>query len=182
MKMRLSRIRIFINHALRLLAISAVSILIMTACDRSSGLHREDVPKEENGGKEDTGNTPDTSGDGSSNSGDRPGFDEFDSDRELSDSGFRYHGSGFTLRFDDCGVLIKIHADGTRELINIEGTERIIFSSGEMTADSLFNSAALTVKGVNIAIKKAMLKKQTAETVWYHIIDTSSNDHVIVLP
>ena len=87
-----------------------------------------------------------------------------------------------TLRFDRAGVLVKVHADGRRELIDLDGTSRVGFVAGTMRTDSLFEGSGLTVDGSDIALESVRMKKQTAEAVWYHAVDSDGRSHILVLP
>lgn len=154
-------------------------MVVVSSCDRggSDAFRRDDDNQEEdvNGGKDD--------GEGDDSGGERPGFGAFDEVRELADDGVRYRGPGLSLRFDRGGVLVKVLADGSREFVDLDDSRRrLTVKTGEMSADSLFRSARISVGGQAIGIKMMKMKKQTADVVWFHVVDCDENDHVIVMP
>lgn len=151
--------------------------ICLCGCDRGSDNVRREPEKEENGGRDDDKPTPP----GEEN---RPGPSDKDYDftSELPDACVRYKGSGLTLRFDRGGVLAKVHADGRRELINLDGGERVEFMGADILPDSLLPDARLTVNGAAVELKSVRMKKQTAEAVWYHAVDSEDKNHILVLP
>lgn len=157
-------------------------MVAVSSCDRggSDAPRRDDDKHEEdvNGGKDD-GN----GGEGDDSGSERPGFGAFDEARELADDGVRYRGPELSLRFDRGGVLVKILADGSREFVDLDDSRRrLTVNTGEMSADSLFPSARITVGGQAIVIKMMKMRKQTADVVWFHVVDSDGHDHVIVMP
>lgn len=161
------------------LPVMALCIVLFASqgCERGSDAPRREEGTDGNGGKEEV-KPPTPSG------GDRPGptDKDFDFSAELADGVVRYDGRGVTLRFDRAGVLVKVHADGRRELIDLDGTSRVGFVAGTMKPDSLFEGAGLTVDGSDIALESVRMKKQTAEAVWYHAVDSDGRSHILVLP
>lgn len=165
-----------------MLLVGCMVAVSLSSCDhggsdaprRDDDKHEEDV----NGGKDDgNGDEGDDSGD------ERPGFGAFDEARELADDGVRYRGPELSLRFDRGGVLVKVLADGSREFVDLDDSRRrLTVNTGEMSADSLFPSARITVGGQAIGIKMMKMKKQTADVVWFHVVDSDGHDHVIVMP
>ncbi|WP_297072043.1 hypothetical protein [uncultured Duncaniella sp.] len=151
--------------------------LCLSGCDRGSDNVRREPEKEENGGRDDDKPTPP----GEEN---RPGPSDKDYDftSELPDACVRYKGSGLTLRFDRGGVLAKVHADGRRELIDLDGGERVEFTPADIQPDSLIPEARLAVNGSAVRLKSVRMKKQTAEAVWYHAVDEDDKNHILVLP
>lgn len=145
-------------------------------CDRSSDGVRPDPEPDTNGGKEDErpGHNP---------GGDRPGVGDQETDFavELADACVRYRGRGIEMRFDRGGVLVRNLADGSREFIDLDGAERVSFSAGTTGADSVCREAVLTVNGSAIRLTTVKMKKQTAEAVWYHILDVDGRDHICVI-
>lgn len=165
-----------------LLLVGCMVAVSLLSCDRggSDAPRRDDDKYEEdvNGGKDDgNGGEVDDSG------GERPGFGAFDEARELADDGVRYRGPELSLRFDRGGVLVKILVDGSREFVDLDDSRRrLTVNTGEMSADSLFPSARFTVGGQAVGIKMMKMKKQTADVVWFHVVDSDGHDHVIVMP
>ena len=151
------------------LPLMALCIVLFASqgCERGSDAPRREEGADGNGGKEEV-KPPTPSG------GNRPGptDKDFDFTAELADGVVRYDGRGVTLRFDRAGVLVKVHADGRRELIDLDGTSRVGFVAGTMRTDSLFEGSGLTVDGSDIALESVRMKKQTAEAVWYHAVDS----------
>lgn len=165
-----------------MLLVGCMVAVLSSSCDRggSDAPRRDDDGHEEgvNGGKDDG-----DGGEGDDSGGVRPGFGAFDEVRELADDGVRYRGPELSLRFDRGGVLVKILADGSREFVDLDDSRRrLTVKTGEMSADSLFPSARITVGGQAIGIKMMKMKKQTADVVWFHVVDGDENDHVVVMP
>lgn len=152
----------------------------LTGCDRSSDApRREQEPVNPGGGKDDGGKKPDNPG------GDnRPGIKDEPADfaTELADATLRYVGGGNTLRFDRGGVLFKTLPDGSREIIDLDKGLRVEVRAGSMRADSLSPDARVTVGGKRLELESFRMKKQTAEAVWYHAVDSESKSYVLVLP
>ncbi|MBD5300844.1 MAG: hypothetical protein HDS09_06900 [Bacteroides sp.] len=149
---------------------------LAVGCDRSSDTTRPVPEPDTNGGKED--NRP-----GNNTGDDRPGVGDKTPDfsAELADGCVRYVGRGVELRFDRCGVLVKNLADGTREFVDLDGTSRVSFVAGNVGADSICRNATLTVNGTPMKLTEVRMKKQTAEAVWYHILDVDGRDHICVI-
>ena len=151
--------------------------LLCGGCERGSDNVRREPEKEENGGRDEV--KPNKPGDDP-----RPGPSDKEPDfsAELSDDGVRYSGPELVMRFDYGGILVKIHADGRREMVDLDGDSRVVFSAGERQPDSLHVGPTLTVNGIGVSLKTVRMKKQTAEAVWYHIVDSDDKSHVIVVP
>lgn len=154
-----------------------VAGLLVGSCERGSDNIRHEPEKEENGGKDD--NRPNNPGDDV-----RPGPSDKEPDftAEFADDVLRYVGTDLVMRFDRGGILVKVHADGRREMIDLDGDARVVFTAGERQPDSLHAGSILTVNGADIRLKTVRMKKQTAEAVWYHIVDKDDKSHVIVVP
>lgn len=170
--------------AFMLLFVVCMVAVLLSSCDRggSDAPRRDDDKHEEdvNGGKDDGG---DDGVEGDDSGSERPGLGSFDEARELADDGVRYRGPELSLRFDRGGVLVKVLADGSREFVDLDDSRRrLTVNTGEMSADSLFPSARITVGGQAIGIKMMKMRKQTADVVWFHVVDSDGHDHVIVMP
>lgn len=176
MRRRMENFRLVFAKWLPVVAVSVIMFLSQ-GCERGSDAPRREQGPNGNGGKEEV-KPPTPSG------GERPGPSDkdFDFSAELADGVVRYDGRGVTLRFDRAGVLVKIHADGARELIDLDGQTKVRFVAGKMRQDSLFDGSRLTVDGCDIGLKSVRMKKQTAEAVWYHAVDGDERSHILVLP
>lgn len=165
-------------QAVKWVVCCVVVMITAVGCDRSSDGPRREKEPHENGGKDD--NKPVVPPGG----GERPGPSDKDYDftAELTDGVVRYDGRGVTLRFDRAGILVKSHADGARELIDLDSQSRVRFVAGPMEADSLFKGARLTVNGADVTLGSVRMKKQTAEAVWYHAVDSDGKNHILVMP
>ena len=148
----------------------------VSGCDRSSDSVRHDPEPDTNGGKEDDrpGHNP---GDNRPGVGDK----EPDFSVELADACVRYVGRGVELRFDRGGVLVRNLADGRREFVDLDGATQVSFSTGTTGTDSVCREAILTVNGNPMKLTEVRMKKQTAEAVWYHILDGDGRDHICVI-
>ncbi len=146
-----------------LAALLALSIL--PGCGKGSGEEphrRDDVVKPERPG------AGDNAGDGNS--------------AELADAVWRYVGSGLELRYDAAGILFTMMADGSIEIMNIDGLDRVKARIGTIGADSVAHDVSLSVNGTELKPANFKMHKQTGESVWYRVAMTDGSTSLLVVP
>lgn len=116
-------------------------------------------------------------------SGTRPGQgggEDFES--ELADACWRFKGPSLTLRYDRGGVLVRVNADSSADIIDLDGASTVTASMTAARTDSLCPGSEIKVDGRLLAVAEIKLMKITTDARWYRILSPDSALHTLVLP
>lgn len=140
-------------------AIAIVSLCVVAAsCGHDSPTVRDDGSGRPSGGAQQPPSGP----------GQRPGVsDSNDLSHELSDDVWRVVGPDMTLRYDRAGVLFNKKADGTIEVHDLDGADRVAVVTGTEGADSLLTGASVTVNGRSLDTRLMKMLKRGDGRTWY---------------
>lgn len=164
------------------LTLTLIFLFCTTGCDRGSDSRRDDQAKPGNGGREEPIKPP-TNPD----SIQRPGVGggEYDFSKELTDATWRFIGDGTELRYTSSGILFKTaETDNSKtvEIIDLDGSDRIIISIGEIGTDSTVNHPSIKVNNREVKLSQMKMMKATPQSTWYHLISTEGTNCVLVTP
>lgn len=140
-----------------------IYVLILTVLSISCGRgHDTEVL---NGYREEEPN-----GVGTDNGSGRPGvFDANSLSRELADEVWRVSGSEFTLRYDRGGVLFNTLRDGSIEIVDLDGADKVDIRIGREQVDSLVTDCVLTVNDVVQSLESVRMLKRGDGRTWYEV-------------
>lgn len=119
---------------------------------------------------------------GDAGAGSRPGVGDANSmEHELGDDVWRVSGPGVTLRYDRGGVLFNRLADGSFEIVDLDGADVVTVVPGKEGVDSVMTGAAITVNGKAKALRLMKMMHHGVGRSWYMATDEGDGLWIIVL-
>ena len=98
----------------------------------------------------------------------RPGISDSNSlSHELSDEVWRVSGPDFELRYDRGGVLFSTNSDGSLEITDLDGVDRVNIALGKEGADSLLAGCRIAVNDVALVLREVRLLRHGDSRSWY---------------
>lgn len=153
---------------------------VISLCIINTSCGHDSPPERENASGRPPGSTQQKPSEGT---GQRPGVNESNNlSHELSDDVWRVSGPGVTLRYDRGGVLFNQKADGTIEVFDLDGADRVSVSPGTVGTDSVCAGAAVAVNGTDVNLRQMKMLKRGDRRTWYVLTDDSDGRWVMVLP
>lgn len=120
---------------------------------------------------------------GGEGTGSRPGAGDANSMKhELEDAVWRVAGPGISLRYDRGGVLFNTLADGSTEIVDLDGADTVVVTLGKEGDDSLMTGASIVVNGKRMEINRMKVLGHGDGRSWYVATGTSDAVWVVVLP
>lgn len=146
---------------------------MLPSCGHDSPSERENISGRPSGSGQQT----------PSGTGQRPGVsDSNDLSHELSDDVWRVVGPDMTLRYDRAGVLFNKKADGTIEVHDLDGADRVAVVPGTEGPDSLLTGSSMAVNGVGLEIRSVKMLRRGDGRTWYVFVDSEDDRWILVLP
>lgn len=115
--------------------------------------------------------------------GTRPGVGESNSlKHELDDAVWRVSGPGLSMRYDRGGVLFNTLTDGSTEIVDLDGADKVVVTIGKEGTDSVMTGASIEVNGKAVSLNHMKMLRHSEGRSWYTATDASDGLWIIVLP